>query len=71
MPYRTSQKPMNITITLTNDELKEAVRDYATKRNTPIPGDFISSNFTTVLDPSFNGPKTIVAMEFVFKQRTK
>lgn len=47
MPYRTSQKPMDITITLTNEELKEAVRDYAVKRNTPIPADFVGASFST------------------------
>lgn len=68
MPYRTSQKPMDITITLTNEELKEAVRDYAAKRKTPIPDNFTSRSFTTVLDQSFNGPRNIIAMEFVFKE---
>lgn len=68
MPYRTSQKPMNITITLTNDELKEAVRDYAAKRKTPIPDNFTSSNFNTVVDQAFNGPRNIIAMEFLFKE---
>lgn len=39
---------MDITITLTNEELKEAVRDYAAKRKTPIPDNFTSRSFTTV-----------------------
>ncbi len=58
---------MDITITLTNEELKEAVRDYAAKRKTPIPDNFTSRSFTTVLDQSFNG-KRITAMEFLFTE---
>ena len=48
MPYRTpAEKPMKITVELTNNEIKEAVRLYVSeKKNLPIPEQYTKISFT-------------------------
>ena len=64
MPYRTSQKPMDITVTLTNEELKEAVRKYVDELHGSIPTDFTSGKFNTITE--FGNHNKIVGMNFTF-----